>query len=400
MAKEKNNISLNSTGSSQLAELKQANGTRRKYKKSNTATVIVTLLLLVSFIYSVTMFVTLPAESVNLSYFLLKTGEKFQGFISLITGNTGIAAFGNLIRYTVIVLAGAALAVSGAVFQGSFKNIIASPSTMGVQSGATLGNMLFLLFCVTPTTGFVVIQQETDAIQSASVLELNLQQFFAIAGSFISIIIVIYITTALGKGRFTTANILFAGTIFSSFTGAISSVINYYFLYEDPDNSRLNAMRTFSLGSFDKVTTIQHLIIVAIFLVPSLVLLTYISPKMNVLVLGEDEARSMGVNVRLYRAILIGTGTLMSAAVFAFCGQIGFMGFIVPQIARKLVGPDFKRLVVMCIVLGALIMIWIYNIALAIGMSMYLNVITTPIGCAMMAYSFIKGKGGKVYDEA
>lgn len=400
MADEKNNISLNSAGSAQLTELKQANTAHRKYKKSNAAIVIVAVLLLISYIYSIALFVTLPEESKNLSYFILRTGEKFQEFLAIITGNSGISAFGNIIRYTIMILAGAALAVSGAVFQGSFKNIIASPSTMGVQSGATLGNTLFLLFCVTPAEGFVVIKNSSETIQNTSFLELNLQQFFAIAGSFVSIIIVIYITTALGKGRFTTANILFGGTIFSSFIGAITSVINYYFLYMDADNSRLNSMRTFTLGNFDRVVTFQHLIIMAILLLPSLIALIFISPKLNVLVMGEEEAMSMGVNVKLYRAVLIGTGTLMSAAVFAFCGQIGFIGFIVPQIARRLVGPDFKKLIVMCVFLGGFVMIWVYNIAYIIGMSTYLNVITTTVGCAMMAYSFIKGKGGKVYDEA
>ena len=231
-----------------------------------------------------------------------------------------------------------------------------------------------------------------------SFAQLNTQQLFAMVGSFIAIVTVVAITSALGKGRFSTTNILFSGMIFSSFVGAITSLINNYFLFYDEDNSRAQSMQIFSMGNFDRVITVQQLAFIVVFLVPCLIVLIITSSKLNVLVMGEEEAATMGLNVRFYRNLLIAVGTLMSATVFAFCGQIGFMGFIVPQIARKLVGPDFKRLIVMTVGLGGLLMILVYNVAFALGLTTYLNIIISTIGCLMMIYSFFKGKGGVAAD--
>ena len=357
-------------------------------------------MLVVIYFFSVTSFVVPENTSFSLAGLLQAWKDKFHSFI-LFVGGEGSYGTGTVVKYTIMVLAGAALASAGAVFQGSFKNIIASPATMGVQSGATLGNALYLLFftsSVSSATGVVKIHNDVTETSKMSFAQLNTQQLFAMVGSFIAIVTVVAITSALGKGRFSTTNILFSGMIFSSFVGAITSLINNYFLFYDEDNSRAQSMQIFSMGNFDRVITVQQLAFIVVFLVPCLIVLIITSSTLNVLVMGEEEAATMGLNVRFYRNLLIAVGTLMSATVFAFCGQIGFMGFIVPQIARKLVGPDFKRLIVMTIGLGGLLMILVYNVAFALGLTTYLNIIISTIGCLMMIYSFFKGKGGVAAD--
>ncbi|MDO4833251.1 MAG: iron ABC transporter permease [Clostridia bacterium] len=400
MAEKENHIVLRKPENSQISSLKNEIRTSKKYKKQNAVVVITFILLVVIYFFSVTSFVVPENTSFSLAGLLQAWKDKFHSFI-LFVGGEGSYGTGTVVKYTIMVLAGAALASAGAVFQGSFKNIIASPATMGVQSGATLGNALYLLFftsSVSSATGVVKIHNDVTETSKMSFAQLNTQQLFAMVGSFIAIVTVVAITSALGKGRFSTTNILFSGMIFSSFVGAITSLINNYFLFYDEDNSRAQSMQIFSMGNFDRVITVQQLAFIVVFLVPCLIVLIITSSKLNVLVMGEEEAATMGLNVRFYRNLLIAVGTLMSATVFAFCGQIGFMGFIVPQIARKLVGPDFKRLIVMTIGLGGLLMILVYNVAFALGLTTYLNIIISTIGCLMMIYSFFKGKGGVAAD--
>lgn len=400
MAGKENHIVLRKPENSQISSLKNEVRTSKKYKKQNAVVVITFILLVVIYFFSVTSFVVPENTSFSLAGLLQAWKDKFHSFI-LFVGGEGSYGTGTVVKYTIMVLAGAALASAGAVFQGSFKNIIASPATMGVQSGATLGNALYLLFftsSVSSATGVVKIHNDVTETSKMSFAQLNTQQLFAMVGSFIAIVTVVAITSALGKGRFSTTNILFSGMIFSSFVGAITSLINNYFLFYDEDNSRAQSMQIFSMGNFDRVITVQQLAFIVVFLVPCLIVLIITSSKLNVLVMGEEEAATMGLNVRFYRNLLIAVGTLMSATVFAFCGQIGFMGFIVPQIARKLVGPDFKRLIVMTVGLGGLLMILVYNVAFALGLTTYLNIIISTIGCLMMIYSFFKGKGGVAAD--
>ncbi len=401
MAGKENHIEIKKPEDSQLLSLKNEINSSKKYKSQNAIVVMTFILLLIIYFFSITSFVVPENTSFSLASLLQAWRDKFHSFI-LFVGGEGEYGTGTVVKYTVMMLAGASLASAGTVFQGSFKNIIASPSTMGVQSGATLGNALYLLIFTTAasSTGSGVVRIHDDVSKSSdmSFVQLNTQQVLAMIGSFIAIVTVIAITTALGKGNFSTTNILFSGMIFSSFVGAITSLINNYFLFYDIDNSRIQSMQAFSMGNFDRVITVQQLIFISAFLVPCLAVLVIVSSKLNILVMGEEEATTMGLNVKFYRNLLIAVGTLMSATVFAFCGQIGFMGFIVPQIARKLVGPDFKRLIVMTIGLGGLLMILVYNIAFALGLTTYLNIIISTIGCIMMIYSFLKGKGGVVSD--
>ena len=294
-------------------------------------------------------------------------------------------------------MSGAALASAGCVFQGSFRNIIASPSTMGVQAGAALGNALYTFFFVKVVTETVHITNSVATSKELSIVELNRQQFCAVGAALISVWIVTGIASLLGKGTFSGGNILFAGIVFSSFVGAISTVIEYYFMYYDPDDSRWQALRTFSMGNFDRVMTTQHLGLMSVVLVPCLLLLIFVSPKLNVIVMGEEEAATMGVNVRLYRSLLITIGTLMASVVYAFCGAIGFVGFIVPQICRRFTGPDFRKLIPMCMIVGGILLILVYNIALTFGFSFYMNMVTSVIGCSMMIYALFTGKGGRSY---
>lgn len=397
-AKRQNNenIKLRPSESSQLGDLRKEQERHQKVRSGNLAILIAFLILLVLYLFSLTMFVVPAQSSGTLAGLLMLMREKFDSFLLWVQGSGG-GFNANFVRYTIILLSGAALASAGCVFQGSFRNIIASPSTMGVQAGASLGNALYTFFFVDVITETIIIKNDQGFTDSLSLWDLNKQPLCAILGALVSVGVVTWVASLLGKGTFSGGNILFSGIVFSSFVGAINTVIEYYFMYMDPDDSRWQALRVFSMGNFDKVMSFQHLGLMSAVLVPCLLILILMSPKLNVIVMGEDEAATMGVNVRLYRTLLIIIGTLMAAVVYAFCGAIGFVGFICPQICRRFTGPDFRKLLPMCMFVGGILLILVYNIALIMGFSMYMNMVTSVIGCAMMIYALFTGRGGRQY---
>ena len=393
---DENNIKLRPASDSTLGDLRKEQEKHQAVRRGNLAIFIAAVILLVLFLFSITLFVVPAQSGGTLAGLLMLMRAKFDSFLSWVQhGGGGFNT--DLIRYLIIILSGAALASAGCVFQGSFRNIIASPSTMGVQAGASLGNALYTFFFVTVVTETIVIQNETGEIENMSVLELYRQPLCAVAGALVSVGIVTWLASLLGKGSFSGGNILFAGIVFSSFVGAINTLIEYYFVFKDPDDSRWQALRLFSMGNFEKVVSAEQLGMISAVLLPSLLVLILISPKLNVIVLGEDEAATMGVNVRLYRTVLIVIGTLMAAVVYAFCGAIGFVGFIVPQICRRFTGPDFRKLLPLCMIVGGILLILVYNIALIFGFALYMNMVTSVIGCGMMIYALFTGRGGRSY---
>ena len=131
----------------------------------------------------------------------------------------------------------------------------------------------------------------------------------------------------------------------------------------------------------------------AAFLVPCSAILMMMSGRLDALVLGDEQARTMGINVRRAQIAAIGVNTVMTAVVIAFCGQIGFIGFIMPLAARRIVGPGFRRLIPASMLLGAVTLLVIYDIAVLTNMTGYLNVMTSGIGSIVMIIAYIKGGG-------
>ena len=131
-----NNITLRPSENEQLTRLKQEEVRQQKVKNANAAVAIAFVLMLLLYAFSVVLFVVPGSTQRNLAVILSMQQTKFQNFLAFLNGENGNGYSITVVRYTIIVLSGAALASAGCVFQGSFKNIIASPSTMGVQAGA------------------------------------------------------------------------------------------------------------------------------------------------------------------------------------------------------------------------------------------------------------------------
>ena len=367
----------------------------RKFKKSNRILVILGVVLILVFFFSAAMFVTVSREHLYPAYLMELSRVQMMRFFNFITG---AGAEGGIqfitYRYVMIVMAGACLAASGAVYQGTFKNILASPTTLGVMSGGSFGNILYALFFVSIATESVKLSElSADPVTDLPLLSRNLQSFMVLAGCFGAVFIVVGITLMLGRGKLHANNLIITGIIFSSIIGSFSGLVQYYLIEHNPSDPRIDVIRNMMMGGFGNAYKLDQMLIMLAFLAPCVIILMVLSGRMDVLALGDEQARTMGLNVTFFKNTIIAINTVMTAVVIAFCGQIGFIGFIIPLAARRLVGPAFRKLLPASMLMGATLLIIIYDIAHLLGMTGYMNVLTSAFGSIVMIIALIRGGG-------
>lgn len=317
---------------------------------------------------------------------------RFHQLYGFITGSSdGMAV--TVYQYVAVILAGAALACCGAVFQGSFRNVLAGPSTMGVMSGGTLGYMIYLLLFTSSDTLYSYTVADLDAWANRSLFDIYAPQIFVLIGGFLSVLLVLSVATAAGRGRLSAQAMILSGMVLSGMTGMVSRLIRYYFIVSDPSDPRIEAIRDITMGNFNNITSARTLLLMAIPIVICCAAMLLVRNRMNALSLSEDEAISIGVNIRAWRYTLIIVGTVLTATVIAFCGHIGFVGFMVPLVARRLVGPNMAKLLPVSLLVGPIMLIVVFDIAYVAGLSDYLNVITSSIGSVVLLVSLLAKRG-------
>jgi iron complex transport system permease protein len=224
-------------------------------------------------------------------------------------------------RAVMAFLAGAALAVSGMSFQALFRNPLATPFTLGISSGASLGASLCFFF----GSGF-------------SLFTIPGVTLGAFLGALLTMFLVYLLTTRAPAGA-TTATMLLAGVAMSFF---FSSLILFLQYWSDPTRTFL--MLRWTMGGLESVVSFRDVLLVLPFAAAGCLLVKYLTHELNLLLMGEDFAASRGVALGGVKAALYFAVSLMVGAVVAFCGPIGFVGLIVPHICRLLVGPDHRTL--------------------------------------------------------
>ncbi|MCD7950394.1 MAG: iron ABC transporter permease [Erysipelotrichaceae bacterium] len=357
---------------------------------------ILTIIYILLLIFSLLFLVEYSAGArwqFSIAYILRIVNLNFTNLYHLIFGMGATGGINyQLIRYAIVGLVGATLAACGVLMQGTFRNVLASPSTMGVQAGGTLGNMIYVLLFYSSTS--TVISYSYDDIStmfaSSTFLDRNIQQLIVLAGCLLSVLFVVGIATIAGRGKLSTSAMILSGMVLTSVINSICQLIQYYIITANPNDVRISAMRSLSMGSLDRSYSLEHLISMAIILLPCIIILAIVSEKMNVLAFGEETATTMGMNVGLYRNLIIGVSTLMSAVVIAYVGQIGFIGFMVPQITRKLYGPNLKKLFPTTVLMGAILLTVIYDVARVLGMTSSMNLFTSVIGSIVMLYTLLR----------
>ena len=230
---------------------------------------------------------------------------------------------------------GAALAAAGAAYQSLFRNPLVSPDILGVSTGAGLGAVIGILL------GLPVV-----AIQ-----------VLGFAGGLLTVMVVATLARTL-RGSSDVLVLVLAGIVVGALAGAAISLVK---VLADPYD-QLPAITFWLLGSLAGVKANDVAATVPVVLVglAPLVLLRW---RIGVLSLGDDEARALGVDVERLRIMVIASATLVTASVVAISGVIGWVGLMVPHMARLLVGPRFDRLLPAAILLGAAFMVGVDTLA-------------------------------------
>ena len=216
-------------------------------------------------------------------------------------------------------LAGAALSISGMVFQAVFRNPLATPFTLGVSSGAALGATI----SITLGTSFTFLGISTISL-------------FAFAGAFTSLIIVYGISAI--RGSLSTAGLLLAGVAVSLFCSSLILFIQYISGLSNSFRILRWLMGGIEIVGYESIVNILPLVIIGTFLI-----FLYLR-ELNLLSIDEEFAVSKGVASERTKVVLFVATTLMVSGIVSLCGPIGFVGMIVPHICRALIGADHRYL--------------------------------------------------------
>ncbi len=254
-------------------------------------------------------------------------------------------------RLLVAALVGAGLASSGLVMQAYFRNHLASPGLLGVSSGGAAGAVIAIA-------------------AGAASLSLWFLPLAAIAGAFLATAAVL----GLARGGVGTERLLLAGVALNALLGAVTSHVltSHASLYE-----RNGQILFWLLGGLEDRTW-EH-VVVAAPIAALAALLWPLGRPMDLLSLGVDEARSLGVDVRRLRWAMVGLSTLLTALATAVAGTVGFVGLVVPHVLRLLVGPEHRRLVPLSLVGGAAFVVGCDLLGRSAG-GLRLGVVTALVG--------------------
>jgi len=249
-------------------------------------------------------------------------------------------------RVAAAALVGAALAAAGASYQTLFRNPLVSPDILGVSAGAGLGAVVGILLSL-PVAGI---------------------QSLAFAGGLATVACVYLIAAAL-RSQNRTLVLVLSGVVMGALAGACISLVK---ILADPYD-QLPAITFWLLGSLAGVK-LDDLAMVVPLVLAGLVPLVLLRWRIGVLALGDDEARALGIDVTRMRALVIVAATLITASVVAISGVIGWIGLMIPHVARMLVGPNFDRLMPAAMLLGASFMLVVDMLARSISR------VETPLG--------------------
>src|SRR5262245_43616075 len=256
-------------------------------------------------------------------------------------------------RVLTAMLVGVALAVAGATFQGLLRNPLADPDVLGSASGAALGAAVAVLLPV-----------------RIAFLQFGLLQGLAFAGALLATLVVYWLSRIGGLSPMT--SLLLTGYAIGSLLAAGLAMAMYV------SGAALRQIFSYLLGGFERASWELLLGTAPLILVGSLLILLR-ARSLNGLLLGEEAANHLGVDVRRERAILLSLSSLVTAAAVAISGLIGFVGLVVPHVVRLLVGPNARLLLPLSALFGAALLAYADVIARLLG-DIPVGVVTAVIG--------------------
>ncbi len=258
---------------------------------------------------------------------------------------------------------GAGLSVAGVIFQGLLLNPLADPYTLGISAGAAFGAALALVF----------------NLQSAGFYSLPL---FAFAGALLSLFSVIYLATS--EEYFSSGNLILSGIIISTILSAGISFLKYL------ANERVAIIIFWLMGSFASKTWPEVILVGSLFIIGYGICL-FFARDLNIISLGERSAHTLGVNIKQVRLILLITASLITAVCVSISGIIGFVGLIIPHLMRFFVGADNQKLLPVCALAGAILLLSADTVTRALlPTEVPIGILTALIGGPFFCYIFKK----------
>ena len=329
-----------------------------------------TIIILLAFVLFVCGFLALGIGRYSLSY-----AEILGIFKASLSGesvehqNYAVLMLIRLPRVIFAILVGAALASSGAVYQGLFRNPLVSPDILGVSSGAAVGASIAIIL------NFNNLGVQTMAFG------------FGLGAVFL----VVFISSLIAKGRINLLVMVLTGVVISSLFGAMSSLMKFLADSED----KLPEITFWLMGSLARTGGYENLSVLLVVVIIALTPLFMLRYKLNALSFGEEEARAMGLNVKVYNVIIICAATLLTATCVAYCGIVGWVGLVVPHIVRFVVGANFISLLPASMFADGLFLLIVDTFARSLLASeIPLGVITSLLGAPLFIYLLYKSKRG------
>ena len=265
-------------------------------------------------------------------------------------------------RIILSFLIGAALSLSGLTFQGIFQNPMVSPDILGTSSASAFGAALSILLGL------------STAAMTAVSFSLGLFALF----------IVILISSRIKNMK--NLSLVLSGIMVSSI---FTSLINLIKTIADPEQV-LPSITYFLMGSIADASW-SKIAISSIIIIPSILLIYLLRWNLNVMSLGDEEAHSLGVNVKLVKYLSLITAALLSAISTALCGLIGFVGLVVPHFVKLLLGQDFRNTIPATIILGGSFLLLTDSFARSIfSVEIPLGIITSLLGAPFFFFLLLK----------
>jgi iron complex transport system permease protein len=272
------------------------------------------------------------------------------------------------------ILVGIGLSVSGLLMQTLFRNPLAGPHVLGLSSGSSLG------------VAFIILG---SAFLPSFASEILLSSYGIILASCLGSFLVLLLVMIVSRRLRDTTTILIVGLMFSSFTSAIVSVLTYFSSAE-----QLQKFTFWSMGNLGNLSW-QNILILTINIVIGLILSIVSIKSLDALLLGENYAKSMGLNIKKSRSIIIIATCILTGSITAFTGPIAFIGLAVPHIAKLIFQTsNHKILFWSTVLIGAIVMLTCDMISQMPGFDFVLpiNAITSIFGAPMVIWLIVRKK--------
>ncbi|MGI5882307.1 MAG: FecCD family ABC transporter permease [Dethiobacteria bacterium] len=261
-------------------------------------------------------------------------------------------------RVLASIMIGAMLSLSGAAYQGIFRNPLVSPDILGVSSGACAGAALAILL------GLGMIER----------------QIFAFLGGILAVILATTIPRLLKI--YSNLVLVLAGIIVGGFLSSLLAIMKFV----AEEQTELSAIVFWQMGSLASID-LQEVVAISPVFVFGMILLLGLSWRINILSFGEVEAKTLGMNIGQIRGITIACASLLTASAVSISGTIGWIGLVIPHLSRLLAGSDHIKMLPVTMLAGALFMLIIDTIARALlTVEIPLSILTGLIGAPFYAW--------------